>query len=297
MVRRRAQGRWATPAILRRRFREFTGGELDPLQPRTMSEKVFARMYLMDRHNDTSARPLVDKLTVREVIGRVVGDEHLVPLLWSGDQAEAIPFETVEHPSILKPTHMTGGVIRIDDGLNVAAARRDARGWLREDLYWPGREFQYYRLPRRLMIEGFLSDGIPHGPLDYSVWCFHGRPQLVQLRNHTRDINHFVDLDFRQIEVYRPGARDERVPRPARWTDILEIARALAEPFEFVRVDCYAVGDHVYVGELTFTPAGGRLRFASPEHDERIGALWSFDPAAPVLDVARFPAFRTSAHG
>lgn len=296
MVRRRAQGRWATPLLLRKRYRAAFGRELNPMQPATMSEKVFARMYLMDRHDDTSVHPLVDKLVVREVIESVVGREHVIPLLWSGDDPRQIPLDRVARPSMLKPTHLTGGVIRIDDALDDAWARRHAAGWLREDLYWAGREFQYYRLPRRLMIESFLSDDIPDGPLDYSVWCFHGQPRMVQLRNHTRDINYFVDLDFTTITVYSAGARDLQVPRPPQWERLLQVAQALSEPFEFVRVDCYAIDDRVYVGELTFTPASGKLRFADPGIDARIGGLWHFDPQAPVLDVVAHPTFRTSAH-
>lgn len=295
MLRWRLPRRWATEIILRRRFRAHTGRELDVLSPVTMTEKVFARMILMDRHDDTSVRTLVDKLDVRDVIGSVAGREYLVPLLWSGSNAHAVPFEQLPHPSILKPTHMTGGVIRIDADLDHQWARRHARGWLREDIYWPGREFQYHRLPARLMVEAFLSDGIPDGPLDYSVWCFHGRPHMVQLRNHSRDINLFVDLHFEEIEIYVPGTNRFVPRRPQTWRRILEVAAALSAPFEFVRVDCYAIGTEVYVGELTFTPAGGKLRFASERIDAKVGELWRFDPETPVLDVDRHPSFRSPA--
>lgn len=292
MVTRRAQGRWATEGILRRRFEAFAGYSLDIDDPRTMTEKLFTRMILVDRHSDESITPLVDKYLVRRTIARVVGDDALVPLLWHGTDPRSIPFATLERPSVLKPTHSTGAVIIIRDGLDEAQSVRDARGWMRESCYWPSREYQYHRVERALLVEKYIHDGIPHGPLDYSFWCYHGVPHMVELRNTTRDITNFLDTRFEPLDVCTAGTRPFTPTRPAAWERMLEMAAALSAPFEFVRVDMYDIEGHVYVGELTFTPAGGKNRFSSREWDEKLGALWHFDPDESVLPSSASDDFR-----
>ena len=292
MVSRRAQGRWATEGLLRRRFAAQTGYALDVDAPRTMTEKLFTRMILVDRHNDESITPLVDKYLVRRTIAQVVGCDALVPLLWHGTDPAEIPFESIERPSVLKPTHSTGAVAILRPGSDDGQIVRDARGWLRESCYWPSREYQYHRVDRALLVEKFIEDGIPHGPLDYSFWCFHGVPHMVELRNTTRDITNFLDRDFQPLDVCTAGTRPFTPERPAAWERMLQMAAALSAPFEFVRVDMYDIHGHVYVGELTFTPAGGKNRFSSREWDERLGALWNFDSDSPVLPTSADDTFR-----
>ena len=58
------------------------------------------------------------------------------------------------------------------------------------------------------------------------------------------------------------------------------MAARLSAPFPFVRVDLYDVHGHPYFGELTFTPAGGRLRLASDEIDRFLGRLLQASPGA-----------------
>ncbi|WP_168583460.1 ATP-grasp fold amidoligase family protein [Gephyromycinifex aptenodytis] len=297
MLTRRARGRWATEAILRHRYRQQCGRDLDLDHPLTMTDKIYARMLLIDRHRDESVTALADKYLVRQTIAEVVGETHLVPLLWQGGDPAQIPFDDLPTPAILKPNHLTGSLITITPELDRAWAVRHARGWLRESMYWPAREYQYHPITRRLIVEAFIDDGQPNGPLDYSVWCFHGRAHLVQIRDRSKELNYFVDTNFVRQQVYADTNPDVVASRPRSWDRLLECAAALAAPFEFVRVDLYDVHGHVYVGELTFTPARGRLRFASPEWDARLGALWHFDPGRPVLPHDAPDAFRPSPTG
>jgi hypothetical protein len=41
-----------------------------------------------------------------------------------------------------------------------------------------------------------------------------------------------------------------------------------------VRVDLYAIGERIVVGELTHYPTGGNKSFDPPEWDAKLGALW-----------------------
>jgi hypothetical protein len=68
------------------------------------------------------------------------------------------------------------------------------------------------------------------------------------------------------------------------------VAERLAQEFDFVRVDLYALGDRIVVGELTHYPTGGNKSFEPPEWDARLGALWprpTLDEPGTVMDRIR----------
>lgn len=54
---------------------------------------------------------------------------------------------------------------------------------------------------------------------------------------------------------------------------LVVIAKTLAKSLGYVRVDLYNVDNTVYVGELTFTPAGGTSRFYPSRYDRIYGDL------------------------
>jgi hypothetical protein len=76
----------------------------------------------------------------------------------------------------------------------------------------------------------------------------------------------------------------EDSPPPRTLGKMLEVARRLAEPFPFVRVDLYELGERVYFGEMTFYPGKGVERFSPPEFDRTFGE-W--------LDIANLPRSRS----
>ncbi len=48
---------------------------------------------------------------------------------------------------------------------------------------------------------------------------------------------------------------------------MVKISEKLAAPFPFVRVDLYQIGEQIYFGEMTFTPAKGTLIFDDDKAD------------------------------
>ncbi|WP_394980233.1 ATP-grasp fold amidoligase family protein [uncultured Helicobacter sp.] len=92
--------------------------------------------------------------------------------------------------------------------------------------------------------------------------------------NHTRAMfdENFSKLPFQFSAANLPITND--VEKPQNLKILLEIAKILAKPLGYVRVDLYNVGHRVYVGELTFTPAGGTSRFYPSRYDRIYGDLW-----------------------
>src|SRR5689334_18346040 len=87
---RRSEGE----AFLLRRYARIHGKPLNLTNPQTYTEKLFWRMITWNR-GDMPPRitQLADKYAVRAHVARLVGNQHLIKLLWHGNDPRAIPFE------------------------------------------------------------------------------------------------------------------------------------------------------------------------------------------------------------
>lgn len=270
----RAWGRRASERIILRRYEQITGRTYDPNRLETLTDKLFARMLHIERTSDASFTPLVDKVQVKKRIAGIVPDEHIVPTLWSG-APEDIPFDTLQPPYVVKANHNSGGVVLVRDTPDRDDIRRQAASWMRDNYYWHAREFQYLGVAPQVLVEPLLDDGQDKGPLDYRFWCFHGEPQYVQIDNHAHDINAFYDTEWNTLDIRtRLNCPVVDIPRPDSLGVMLDLARRLSAGHDFVRVDLYDVHGHVYVGELTFTPGSGNVRFHPDEWNTRMGEQW-----------------------
>ena len=63
------------------------------------------------------------------------------------------------------------------------------------------------------------------------------------------------------------------IEKPKCIDAIFKYAEVISKQFPFVRADFYAVGDKVYFGELTFTPAAGLDSSRLPETDIMFGEM------------------------
>ena len=55
---------------------------------------------------------------------------------------------------------------------------------------------------------------------------------------------------------------------------MLEVARKLAQGFDYIRIDLYAFADKIYIGEMTHYPGSGMEKFTPIEFDFELGKLW-----------------------
>ena len=91
---------------------------------------------------------------------------------------------------------------------------------------------------------------------DYKVFCFDGKPQLIQVdydryNGHKRQ---FFDCDWNRmgISFHFPSDTTKVIPRPSVLEKMLELAQKLSAGFPHLRTDFYIVGERLYVGEMTF---------------------------------------------
>jgi len=269
---RRSEGE----AVLLRTYSRVHGKPFNLRNPQTFTEKLFWRMITWNRGDmPPRFRELTDKYAVRTHVANTVGEEYLVKLLWHGVDPHAIPFDQLPTEYVIKPNHASERVIVVKGSADRDDIIRNVSGWLATNYYWQGREYQYYHVKPRIMIEECLSDKDGNLPLDYKFYCFSGRPELILVRNHTHDISPFFDTAWNLVDLScDEGIPRPWVPKPTNLDEMIALAAKLSAGFGFVRVDFYNVKGRVYFGELTFTPRGGYLKFSPDGWDAKLGKKW-----------------------
>jgi hypothetical protein len=262
---------------VRRAYRAKHGRAPRLMRPRRFTEKMqWRKLFDLDPRFSV----LSDKLAVRDYITARVGPGFLIPLLWSGDDPDAVPLETLAPPFVVKPTHGSGHTLKVQrrENLDVSAARATFRKWLG---YCHGTRFDepgYVNVPHGLMVERMLLGPDGAGPIERRLYVFAGKVRATQTtisserrqRNagfHDRDWQH---LNWRLRTPLLPGA----FPRPRRYDDMVALAERLAADFDHVRVDFYDLGERIWIGELTLYSFSGMTPFNPVEADEALGSYW-----------------------
>jgi TupA-like ATPgrasp len=260
--------------ILRQRFQEVHGHELDTTNARTFSEKLYAQMISANRRIDPRLVELCDKLRVRSYVERTIGKQYLTPLLWSGPDPYSIPFDRLPDRCMAKANHGSGYNLLLERPFDEVSIVATLRAWCKRNYYWAFREYQYYEIKPRILIEDFLVDS-GRWPLDYRFWCFRGKPEVIQVDNHAHDINPFYDLTWNRIPLWYRNEESDDVLRPENLPEMIDIASRLSSGFGFVRVDLYCIKGRSYFGEMTFAPAAGTARLRPEEWELRLGDKWT----------------------
>jgi len=252
-------------------------GELSTLRrPRSYSQLLAAK-------NMSDRCPLVrmtsDKYAVRGYVVDKVGGGYLIPLLQVVDRADAIDFDALSGSCVIKGTHGCDMTLLVRDAGRVDrdVVRRTAQMWLETDFYRQGwRESPYRGLPRRLVVEQFIGDGIC-APTDYKFFMFHGEPAMVvvdqdRFSAHTSTL---LSPDWRPLRVTGRFPSATTLPdRPPNYPEMIRVAERLSGDFEFVRIDLYNIDGRIYFGEMTHNPGGGLVRLRPREFDRALGELW-----------------------
>lgn len=115
-------------------------------------------------------------------------------------------------------------------------------------------------------------------PDDYKFHCF-GKSREIYIQvdtdrflQHTRTM---FSASWEKLECKYIYEHPQNTPlKPLNLSTMLNIAAALSQDINFVRVDFYNLNGDIIVGELTFTPEGGTGYFRPHEWDKNLGDLW-----------------------
>jgi hypothetical protein len=249
-------------------------------RPQTLNEKL---LWLKTFYDHPLLGECSDKVTVRDYLARTVGADVATPLIGIYDSCDAIPFDTLPAEYVIKASHGSGWnlFVTADQPRSRDGICRIVNGWLQDDYSRYARERHYRGLTPRIVVEPLLRSEHGRPPDDIKIDCMNGEPRMIMLH-----IDRFAD--YRQILLtpdwqpmpirWRYPWPDQLPPAPPHLTAILQLARTLAAPFPYVRIDGYLLNDSFHVGELTFMPDRG-VRMLKPADDLLLGQ-WLTLPGA-----------------
>lgn len=246
----------------------------DTKKPSSFNEKLL--IYKLSNKNNNHFTRLADKIAAKEFVRARLGDAYVTPVLWSGDDAAKIPFERLGHqPYIIKSAHGSAQRIKVADPstLNKAEVIATANSWLGSPYGVRNREYQYWEIPRRILIEPMLSTTAGHIPKEYKIFVFGGVVRMIQV--DTDGGRAMCDRHWNQFGFGYKKPRSAITPEPPECLhNMIRAAETLASDLEFARVDLYDIDGKVRFSEITFTPESGMGRFAPASADEVVGGFW-----------------------
>lgn len=248
--------------------------------PQRFTEKLWNRM-LYDR--DPILTLISDKLKVRDYIIQKGSGDHLIPLLWKGDNPEKIPFGNLPDKFVIKTNHGCGYNIIVPDKskLDLKTTKRQLKKWLGENFCldkFLGTEWGYKNIKSSIMVESFIGEK-DKPPIDYKFYCFAGRVEIITLHfdRFGEKKTRAYDKNFNRIHYQSKFKQfDAPFQLPANCKKMVKLAEKLSKDFNFIRVDLYNLDGKIYFGELTPYPGGvSTLRgFDLAHYDIELGKKW-----------------------
>lgn len=245
--------------------------------PVTFSEKIQHRKFF---DYDSRYSTISDKYAVRSIISEKIGDDTLTDLYHVTPDPESIPFESLPSQYVIKPNHMSGQVIIVNDHseIDIDEIKQRCYKWMSTTYGQEYGEYWYADIPAKIMVEENLSSGLGNAPKDYKFYVFDGNVKFVHVDiarfgNHTR---RFYDAEWnpKNFRLSRPLAKITEPP--LNLEQMIEIAELLGDDFNFIRVDLYETENgHVRFGELTVAPGSGFEYFKPIEADLVLGQYWN----------------------
>lgn len=262
------------------------GERLNLKDPRNFNEKI---QWLKVNYRDSRLLQCADKYAVREFVKENGFADTLVPLIGIYDSIDDVDFSGLPEKFAMKCTNGCGSnlICQNKSELDINGIKKEFRKWAKQKIGYTSGEYHYNYIKPRIIVEQNLcgDDGIL--PLDYKFYCFNGEPHCVcvyadrdPVTQETRRC--YFDMDWKPLDycTERYKTDNSRFSRPQNLEYMIEIARKLSGYFPFVRVDLYEVNGHVYFGELTFTPTGGRGKAYNTECNNLMGELLKLPEAS-----------------
>lgn len=271
--------------FLKRMYSIRTGKELDLENPVTYTEKL-QWLKLYDHRPEYAT--MVDKFAAKEYVAERIGPEYVVPLLGVWDQVEDIDFDSLPERFVLKTTHDSGGIVVCNDksSLDIAAAKKKLRYFLRRNYYVHNREWPYKNVPHRIIAEAYMEDTSTKELRDYKFFTFGGEPKVLYIAqgrgSSGETVADFFDMEFNHLPFTIDHDMAPVPPeKPKCFEEMKRLAAILSEGTPQLRVDFYEVDGKVYFGEMTFFHCSGMAPF-HPEQWDRIFGEWVVLPKERV---------------
>lgn len=247
---------------------------LEVNNPCTFNEKL-QWLKLYDRRPEYTK--MVDKYRVKNYVGKIIGDDFIIPTLAVWDRFEDIDFDKLPNHFVLKCTHDSGGVVicRDKNKFKIKEAEKKIKKHLKRNYYWGGREWPYKNVKPRIIAEQYLDS--VDGLVDYKLMCFNGEVKCLFVC--TRRLSKeglrvtFYDLDWNIMPFTRKYPKEEiPMQKPYSLDKMVKAAQKISSGYPFMRVDFYEIDKKPLFGEITLYPGSGMEPFSPKEWDYTLGS-------------------------
>lgn len=263
---------WAIQAMYFRRF----GRLANISRPQTLNEKINWRKL---HQRDPRFTLFSDKVAVKEEVARLIGKDHIIPTLWSGDRPEDIPFDDLVPPYVIKVNHGVGKhtFVQRPEDVNKVEIISALRERLNHSYGRATRQWAYEDIKGKILIERLLDIFKDGGAEDFKFFVYHGRAHFIQvelgrLGDHRTS---FYDRDWNKLPMTTASADIGRLlPKPPFLNELIDTAEKIGSIFDFVSVDLYYTAKTVYFGETTFYPGAGYSKKSPSVWDYKMGEPW-----------------------
>lgn len=243
--------------------------------PVTFSEKIVKRK-MVDR--DPRMPRLSDKILAKEYVAGILGNDWIIPSLWTGEKLPPFSERNWPIPFVIKASHGSGwnDFVRTEKELDWDRTERLAERWMRTTHALHAKEWLYTEIQHRLLVEPFKGAG-ETAPNDYKFHVFAGRTALIQvdlgrLQTH-RQL--FYDPQWKRLPYsYVCPFDGEEIDPPKSLAEMIRGAELLGSGFAYVRVDLYEIDERPMFGEFTFYPNSGQFSFKPESVERELGRLW-----------------------
>lgn len=249
-----------TAVIYKARF----GKKLDLENPVTLNEKTLWLKFNTYWDNQL-VKQCADKYRARDYVKEAGCGDILTTLIAVYKRPEEIDWDILPNQFAIKLNIGCGYnyIVSKKTAENVSDITRKINKWLKQAPHtWLGySEMQYKDVEPVILIEEYL--GGPNGelPEDYKFYCINGKCYMTMFCKDRDSHGHGAKYYYmdRNWNMITNGLNDPyaHVDKPICLEEAMKLAEELSEPFPFVRVDFYLLGERIVFGELTFTPAAG----------------------------------------
>ena len=261
---------------VKEQYKYITHHKCNLKNPIRYTEKLqYLRLFVYPKDNLVSKCASRDG--AREYLKELGYEELLIPSFGVFDKFDDIDFDALPNSFVLKCTHACAFNLIVKDKskLDIKKARKQFNKWLKTNYGNKTLEKHYSSITPRIIVEKYIGE-IDSLPVEYKIHVFNGVARsMYVVTGRGQDIrynNYYIDwkeFDGSQFNGWKK--KEDGVPIPDNWDEMVKIAENLAKKFPFVRVDLYNINGKIYFSEMTFTPAKGTLILDDDKCDFEMG--------------------------
>lgn len=219
-----------------------------------------------------------DKYEVYNYVSENGNSDILNKLLGVYDSTDEIVWDELPNKFAIKCNHGCGyNIVTADKSeLNKDEVFTKLNKWLKENFGKAHLEYHYDRIKPRIIVEEYIENKAGLLPLDYKIYCFNGKPELVLVCSEREDKLRldFFDLNWERLNIgHKFNESDKILTKPSCFDEMINNAEELAKPFAFVRIDFYDKDGVAILGEFTFTPAANMANYYNDFGSKYLGDL------------------------